>query len=173
MVAGSGLGLSRTIVRLAGGLALLGLAGGCVLPPAVAIASYAIDVGSFVATGKTATDHGISLVAQQDCALLRVFEGQICQDDPSYQVAAAGVLEPLPGTGTPDGPQAGMPTPISPLAAGGDPSLLPQAVRLPNAHLVPSDMQVVHDGVLTRQDLLGGAAYLADGMTTSLPPSGG
>lgn len=168
-------GTGSGVVRLVGALALVGLTGGCVLPPAVAIASYAIDVGSFVATGKTATDHGISLVAQQDCALMRVFEGPICQDDPNYQVADAGVLEPLPpeGRGEPSGPQAGLPTPITPLAAGGDRSLLPQVVRLPNAHLVPSDLQLVRSGAITRQDLLMGGTYLADGLAGATPADGG
>ncbi len=122
--------------------------------------------------GKTATDHGISLVTQQDCAVLRILEGPICQDDPDYQLADAGVLQPLdeaPGVIEPPGPQAGLPTPISPLAAGGDRSLLPQVVRLPNAQLLPSDLQVVRNGVVVRDDLLGGATYLADGMDPQAP----
>ena len=168
-------GAQRTgsgLLRLAAALGLLALAGGCALPPAVAIASYAIDVGSFVATGKTATDHGISLVAQEDCALMRVFEGPICQEDPDYQLADAGVLEPLPPEG-PGGPQSGLPTPISPLAAGGDRSQLPQIVQLPGANLLPSDLQLVQGGVLTRQDLMGGATYLADGFARATPANGG
>lgn len=160
------------VLRLVAAMGLLALAGGCALPPAVAIASYAIDVGSFVATGKTATDHGISLVAQEDCALMRVFEGPICQEDPDYQLAEAGVLEPLPPESE-GGPQAGQPTPISPLAAGGDLGRLPQIVQLPGAGLLPSDLQHVQGGVLTRQDLMGGATYLADGLATATPSNGG
>jgi cell division septation protein DedD len=44
---------------------------GCALPPAVIIASYAADGVSYVATGKSVTDHGLSAVAGHDCALLR------------------------------------------------------------------------------------------------------
>ena len=55
-------------------------ASACALPPAVAIASYAADGVSFIATGKSVTDHAVSAVAQQDCALYRVLLGSdICR----------------------------------------------------------------------------------------------
>lgn len=180
------------------GAALL-LLGGCALPPAVAIASYVIDVGSFVATGKTATDHGISAVAQQDCAIMRVFEGQICRDDPDYQLADAGVLEPL----EPVGPQAILPpslqpaqplvasrvtglqvagrapvtavvppTPITPLAAGGDPGRLPPVELLPDARFLSDEIWLAARP-LTRESLLDGARYLADGLAAPLAGDGG
>jgi hypothetical protein len=38
----------------------------------------ALDFASYGATGKTVTDHGLSMVLQQDCALLRGLEGQVC-----------------------------------------------------------------------------------------------
>ncbi len=61
---------------------------GCALPPAVTVASLVADVVSYASTGKTITDHGISLVLQKDCALLRGFEGEICLDtDPADQFA--------------------------------------------------------------------------------------
>ena len=182
--------------------AMLGLLGGCALPPAVAIASYVIDIGSFVATGKTATDHGISLVAQQDCAIMRILEGQLCRDDPDYQLAEAGVLEPL----EPAGPQAILPpslqpqaatargtglqvassapvtsfapptsfapTPISPLAAGGDPGALPAIELLPDARFLSDDVWLAGTTV-TRAGLLGGAAYLADGLGKPLAGNDG
>lgn len=73
------------------------LLGGCGLPPAVVVAGYAADVGSFVATGKTTTDHGVSWAMDEDCALLRVLdEGRVCQPHVTYQYAGDGVLEPLP-----------------------------------------------------------------------------
>lgn len=178
------------------GAALL-LLGGCALPPAVAIASYVIDVGSFVATGKTATDHGISAIAQEDCAIMRVFEGQICRDDPDYQLADAGVLEPL----EPVGPQAILPpslqppllasrsgglqvaglapvtavvppTPITPLAAGGDLTRLPQVELLPDARFLSDEIWLAARP-LTRESLLDGARYLADGLAAPLAGDGG
>ncbi len=183
--------------------ALLTLLGGCAIPPAIAIASYVIDVGSFVATGKTATDHGISALAQQDCALMRVFEGQLCRDDPDYQLADAGVLQPLDPV-EPSGPQAilppamqpqpqqaardtglqvastapvtsfapptsygattiGAPTVISPLALGGDRGALPTMQLLPDARFLSDDVWLA-GRTLTRDGLMEGARYLADGL---------
>ncbi len=54
---------------------------GCGLPPVVTYTSYAVDVFSYLTTGKTVTDHGISMVVQKDCALLRVLDGPICVEE--------------------------------------------------------------------------------------------
>lgn len=83
-------------------LAMIGLPlllGGCGLPPALSAASWALDGISYLATGKSVTDHAISQVAQQDCALFRVVQGrELCEaevDDtqtaegPQIMVAAA------------------------------------------------------------------------------------
>ncbi|MFP6712557.1 MAG: hypothetical protein VB913_12770 [Rhodospirillales bacterium] len=45
---------------------------GCALPVSVTVASWALDGFSYVATQKSITDHGISLLAGQDCALHRI-----------------------------------------------------------------------------------------------------
>lgn len=71
---------------------------GCALPAAVSVASLAADVGSYLASGKTVTDHGLSVVMDQDCALLRVIDGQICEEEEDYEVALA-MLTPLPEPG--------------------------------------------------------------------------
>lgn len=70
---------------------------GCALPPAISIASMALDLASYAETGKSVTDHGISLVLQQDCALLRVLEGTICRDysDEDPGVTALAALRPM------------------------------------------------------------------------------
>ena len=54
---------------------------GCGLPPIVTYTSYAADVFSYLATKKSVTDHGISMVLQKDCALLRVLDGPICIEE--------------------------------------------------------------------------------------------
>lgn len=80
-------------------LAVLALPlGGCVLPPAVSLASLALDVGSFAATGKSATDHVISGIAGEDCRMMGVFEGEICREEQQFQAAVANLepLRPLP-----------------------------------------------------------------------------
>ena len=62
------------LVRKAAAVGLLSIAfglSGCVLPPAVTVASFAVDVGSLFATGKTAGDHAISYVVEEDCRIWR------------------------------------------------------------------------------------------------------
>ncbi len=61
---------------------------GCGLPPAVTYASYSADVLSYLTTGKSVTDHGISMVLEKDCALLRVFDGQICIEEVEKGIVA-------------------------------------------------------------------------------------
>lgn len=62
---------------LVGGVLLLA---GCGLPPAVVIASYAIDGVSYVTTGKSMTDHALSAATRQDCAMHRLItdSGNVC-----------------------------------------------------------------------------------------------
>lgn len=65
-----------------GFLAPLILLSGCGLPPAVIVASYAADGVSYLASGKSLTDHALSTVAQRDCALHRlVTEALLCRED--------------------------------------------------------------------------------------------
>ena len=64
----------------------------CSLPMPVQITSWALDGIAYLTTEKSVTDHGISLVAKQDCALWRAFTGeQICrsEDGTAITVAAA------------------------------------------------------------------------------------
>jgi hypothetical protein len=75
--------------------ASLFLVGACALPVPVQIAHWALDGISYLATEKSLGDHGISLVANQDCAVLRavLVDGQICRDrdeDGGVAVADAG-----------------------------------------------------------------------------------
>jgi hypothetical protein len=77
--------------------------GACALPPAVTIASLAADGVSYMATGKTVTDHGISAATANDCALMRpIFVGKpICRIDADrgkhvpVEVGQAAVPRPL------------------------------------------------------------------------------
>ena len=64
---------------------------GCALPLPFQIASWALDGISYLATEKSVTDHGISIVVQKDCALLRVVKGdEICSsNDDSGTIAVA------------------------------------------------------------------------------------
>jgi hypothetical protein len=61
----------------------------------------ALDIGSFAISGKTVTDHGISAVAQEDCALLRVFDGGVCRPYEDYEDdVSLAALEPLAPRGS-------------------------------------------------------------------------
>ncbi len=54
----------------------------CAAPPALQVLSLVIDGVSYLATEKTVTDHGLSVVTQQDCKMLRSLQGDdICQKE--------------------------------------------------------------------------------------------
>lgn len=64
------------------------LLAGCALPPVVTVASLVADGVSYATTGKGTTDHAISAIADEDCALLRPVEGKpMC--DPNGEVLIA------------------------------------------------------------------------------------
>jgi hypothetical protein len=53
---------------------------GCAIPFPFQIASWALDGLSIVATKKSISDHGISILAQKDCAVWRgITEGELCR----------------------------------------------------------------------------------------------
>lgn len=65
---------------------------GCGIPPAITIASYALDGAIFAASGKTARDHALSAVLDEDCAMFRVINGDsICTEYTPNDAAAAGL----------------------------------------------------------------------------------
>jgi hypothetical protein len=94
------------------------MTGACAAPLAVSGASYAADGGLLVASDKTSTDHMISMVSRQDCALWRVIKGRaVCKpregdkdpykvnyDDPQRMVAEDGVHYTAPLRATADAP---------------------------------------------------------------------
>ena len=104
----SNLRLSLITLPLVLGAALM--AGACAAP-VVTGASYAADGGMLVASEKTSTDHLLSMVSKQDCAMWRVIKGRpVCKprdgdqdpykvdyDDPQRMVGEDGVhyLPPL------------------------------------------------------------------------------
>lgn len=126
------LGLSGVVV----GSALL--LSGCALPPLLTIASYAIDGMSYLSSGKSVSDHALSAVTTQDCALFRVVMGDdICREredrtpdgtaiaaaELSRIAPAAGVasLDTPDDTGDADYERAPTPAPIpaGPADSGG------------------------------------------------------
>ena len=67
------------------------LLSGCALPPAVMIASYAADGISYIATGKSVSDHGISAVTGRDCEVRHIIKGKaISTDQPAQHTEPRG-----------------------------------------------------------------------------------
>lgn len=64
---------------------------GCAVPPAISVASLVADGVSYVLTGKNTTDHAISAVVGQDCALIRaVRDKDICDPDGEVLIELVG-----------------------------------------------------------------------------------
>ena len=91
----------------------------CGLPPAVTVASFAIDAISLAVSDKTVADHALSQIVQQDCSIWRGFTGDICIDeDSTIAVAAADGQPPAGGADSADlGAVATASGPISEAAA--------------------------------------------------------
>jgi hypothetical protein len=100
-------------IAVAGLLAL----SGCALPPVIAIASYAVNGISYMASGKSVSDYALSAVVERDCALFRVVMGDnICRDqgDPPVDGVAVALADGV------------KPWEIAPAAGGA-----PAPVRVP------------------------------------------
>jgi hypothetical protein len=70
-------------------LGLPGFLAACALPPALSIASFAVDGLSYAATKKSVQDHALSAAVGEDCALWRVVAGTaICKPNKDDSVAA-------------------------------------------------------------------------------------
>ena len=88
----------RKLIPGRGLLVLLGalFVSGCAIPVPIQVASWALDGISYLATQKSVTDHGISFVAQQDCALWRTVQGKdICDSYDAAGTVAVAALDPV------------------------------------------------------------------------------
>ncbi len=83
--------MRKAWVAIATVLAALPLAG-C-FPPAVTVVSYAADVSSYAASGKSLSDHGISAAKGEDCATWRFFVGRAVCENPAHPVPTASLEE--------------------------------------------------------------------------------
>lgn len=65
---------------------------GCSLPPALGLASLAADGVSYAATGKSTSDHALSAITSEDCAMLRAVEEKpICVPKAEVSVSELSV----------------------------------------------------------------------------------
>ncbi|MFQ5763329.1 MAG: hypothetical protein ACE5GT_00220, partial [Rhodospirillales bacterium] len=79
-------------IRLLAAVAAPLVLAGCGMPLGVQIASLFADGVSLLTTEKTLTDHGLSVVAGEDCAVWRSLEGEeICREGEAEAVADAGI----------------------------------------------------------------------------------
>ena len=78
------------------GLALAGFLTGCA-SPAIMIASQMVDGVSYLATGKSTTDHALSGALDEDCALHRALDGAaVCKKksrDPASDIQTASLAD--------------------------------------------------------------------------------
>lgn len=114
-------------------LALSGLVvNGCGLPAIVAVASYTADGMSLIGTGKSISDHALSTVVNEDCALWRIIRGgAICLKPAGTAVVVAAV--PAGDDVPPVGDVAPEPAP----AAAVEAVTVAQATAVPAAPLPP------------------------------------
>jgi len=127
--------------------------GACALPPAITIASVAFDGMSLAATEKTTSDHVLSALAQNDCALWRIVTSAgICIDSAGQDnqraasartdVADAALRERGWRRGEPAAPStflghASRP-PSTPAHTGDGAAGAPSAVRLSATQVTPA-----------------------------------
>ena len=81
-------------LRVTGALGLVVTLSGCLaLPPAIQIASLALDGFSYMSTGKSVSDHAISAFANKDCAVHRALKdiNGICTENtvPDLDISVA------------------------------------------------------------------------------------
>ena len=71
----------RQVLRCLTGVYFLFFLNGCSMPVGFSAASWVIDGASYITTKKSLTDHGLSFIAGQDCALYRlVTDMNVCQE---------------------------------------------------------------------------------------------
>ena len=63
-------------IRISIAAALLFVLSGCTISPAVDAVSWTVDGVSYILTGKSMTDHAMSVAAGKDCAMTRVVKGE-------------------------------------------------------------------------------------------------
>jgi cell division septation protein DedD len=124
-------GRTQVLKKIALGTTVLFL-GGCALPVPLQIASWALDGISVIMTEKSVTDHGISIIAQKDCAVWRgVVDGELCRDNIDEDVMVAeGDTDNTLSTGF-----AAAPSALKPV------SVLPETLTVTNQQVIAERRQ--------------------------------
>ena len=90
--------------RIAVVLCSAALLSGCALPLPFQVASWFLDGASVLATDKTIADHGLSLVAGQDCSIWRgLRDGDVCRENANdtFAIAMAAPVVEVAGLAAP------------------------------------------------------------------------
>lgn len=86
----------RRVPGLASIIAASILLSACAMPASIQVATWAIDGISYITTKKSVTDHGISIIAGQDCAMLKVVtKGTLCEEYADQDVLVASADGPV------------------------------------------------------------------------------
>lgn len=132
--------------------------GACGVPIAVSAASYAADGGLVAASDKTSTDHVLSVITKEDCAMWRIFRGRrICTEradgedpydvnytEPQREVSEDGVQYTAPLRATAGAPAVSWdpatytPPPAEPGAPAAPPATSSPAPPSPAAATKPA-----------------------------------
>ena len=110
---------------------------GCFMPPSVTVASYAADGASYAASGKSLADHGVSAVADKDCATWHVFIGRAVCEDPRHPSVPAPLVSHGGSSGAPllaaqPTAPAAQPTALAVTLPPGRPVAMEPAVAAPD-----------------------------------------
>jgi hypothetical protein len=155
-----------------GAVAVLALAG-CAVPPAVTIASFAVDGVSYASSGKSVQDHALSALAEQDCALWRVTKGNpVCSPveavEADVQVAAVEPADEAVASDAPVQLAQFTPPPMTPWAKvvpAPAPAVRPDAPRAPEQAGDP--MSGATQAALALQPATGATAVAAAAVASS------
>ncbi len=154
----------RKFVALGAGLMLLG---GCALPVPVQVASWALDGLSYLLTEKSVADHGISVLAQKDCAVLRglLDPSEFCRDFDGSATALAdgGDYSLLFSSGDIDDAADGDIAAIAEFeTAAGGPTEAPSALDVTDRGARTNARPILADGVETAAALVSAAVAFED-----------
>jgi hypothetical protein len=136
---------------------------GCLLPPAYQIASWTVTGFSYLFTGKSMSDHALSVAMQQDCAIHRVIAGsRVCllhSGEPVDDLTAVALLgDELEGT-------AGYPVVLDPVTL---PAQMGDLVGVLGAAAKPT----TQPDALAVLPLVGTSSHLAQALNDIAPAAG-
>lgn len=145
--------------------------GGCgLVPPAVSIASFAADALSYAVSGKSVSDHGLSMVMREDCAVFNIVDGEeVCEPGryPEIEMVAPRdpdtrrtLLASAGGTEDAEGPH------WAPPASAG---VLPADYAMAGPVLAPPEAKLVPAAIVLEPLASGPLDILADAETAGPP----